>query len=165
MKLRALRLPLITLLCGSLFAAGCDTAGVESPPHPAQPSAESFEKFGNYELHFNGIRTDQLSPEIASRHGIERSTKRVLLNVALLHRDAEGIAAKPVEATVSVNTRSLTGQVNDVGIRRITEGTSISYIGEVSIAGSEVLVFDIKATPVGESQPFVATFQREFFAE
>lgn len=165
MTLRAPRIPLLTLLACSLLASGCDTAGVESPPQPAQPSAESFEKFGNYELHFNGIRTDQLSPEIASRHGIERSTKRVLLNVALLHRDTEGVAAKPVEATVSVSTRSLTGQINDVGIRRITEGTSISYIGEVPISGSEVLVFDIRATPVGESQPFAATFQREFFAE
>lgn len=165
MMQRATPTPLLVLLGCSMLASGCDTGGVESRPQTAQPSAESFEKFGNYELHFNGIRTDQLTPEIASRYGIERSTRRVLLNVALLHREVEGSAAQPVEAAVSVNTRTLTGQLKDVGIRRVMEGTSISYIGEVSIASREVLVFDIKATPVGESQPFVATFQREFFSE
>lgn len=165
MPSRAPRLTLLTLLAASLLASGCDTTSVEPPPQPAQPSAESFEKFGNYELHFNVIRTDQLTPEIASRHGIERSAKRVLLNVALLHREAEGVAAKPVEAAVTASSRTLTGPLQDVAIRRITEAASISYVGEVAIAGNSVLVFDIKATPVGESQPFAATFQREFFTE
>lgn len=162
---RRIRHAMLALLGCPLFLAGCDSGSVQPRPQTAQPSAESFEKFGNYELHFNGIRTDQLTPAIASHYGIERSTKRVLLNVALLHRAAEGSAAVPVEATVSVNARNLNGQLKNVEIRRITEGAAISYIGEVSINGSEILIFDIKATPAGESQPFAATLQREFFAE
>jgi hypothetical protein len=165
MTSRSLRHTLLAMLGCSLLAAACDTGSVQSRPQTAQPSAESFKKFGNYELHFNGIRTDQLTPEIASRYGIERSTNRVLLNVALLHREAEGSAALPTEATVSVNAHNLNGQLKSMDIRRITEGTAIYYIGEVSINGSEILIFDIKATPAGESQPFAVTFQREFFAE
>ena len=165
MTQRPLRRTFLALLGCSALAAACDNGGVPQRPQAAQPSRESFEKFGNYELHFNGIRTDQLAPEIASNYRIERSAKRVLLNVAVLHRDGAGAAARPVEAAVSVNTRNLHGQLKDIEIRRITEGSSISYIGEVSLSGSEILIFDIKATPAGESQPFAVTFQREFFAE
>jgi hypothetical protein len=162
---RPLRRTLLALLGCAALAAACDNGSVPPRPQTAQPSRESFEKFGKYELHFNGIRTDQLTPEIASHYGIERSTKRVLLSVALLHRDAAGAAARPVAAKVSVNARNLNGQIKDIGIRGITEGSSVSYIGEVSIGSSEILIFDIKAQPAGESQAFAVTFQREFFAE
>ncbi|MEQ1581844.1 MAG: DUF4426 domain-containing protein [Steroidobacteraceae bacterium] len=155
---------LVLFGCAALVAA-CNNSSVPPRPQTAETSRESFEKFGNYELHFNGVRTDQLTPDIASRYGIERSTKRVLLNVALLHRDGEGALPLPIDAAVIVNARTLNGQLKDIAIRRVTEGSTVSYIGEVSLSGSEILIFDIKATPAGESQPFAVTFQREFFAE
>ncbi len=153
------------LLACALFTAGCDTGSPQTPQQVAQPSAESFEKFGNYELHFNGVRTDQLTPEIASTYGIERSRNRVLLNVALLRREAEGAPLKSVEATVSVDAYNLNGQLKNLEVRRITEGAAVYYIGEVTISGSEILIFDIKASPSGESQVFTARFQREFFTD
>ena len=153
------------MLACSLLATACDTGSVQSPQQTAQTSAESFEKFGNYELHFNGVRTDQLTPEVARTYGIERSKNRVLLNVALLHREAEGAPLLPAEGTVSVNAYNLTGQLKNLEVRRISEGTAIYYIGEVNISGSEILIFDIKATPTGESEVFTAKFQREFFTD
>lgn len=156
---------LLVVLGGAMLATACNNSSVPPRPQTAQPAKESFEKFGNYELHFNGIRADQLTPEIASSYGIERGTNRVLLNVALLHRESEGAIAVPVEATVTVNARTLSGQPKDIQMRRISTGTAVSYIGEVAISGSELLIFDIKATPAGESQPFAVAFQREFFAE
>ena len=155
---------LIVLGCATM-AAGCDTGSVQPRPQVAQASSESFEKFGNYELHFNGVRTDQLTPEVASTYGIERSTNRVMLNVALLRRETEGAPLSPAEATVSVDAYNLNGQLKNLEMRRITEGTAVYYIGEVSISGSEILVFDIKATPTGETQAFTAKFQREFFTD
>jgi Domain of unknown function (DUF4426) len=153
------------LLGCTLFATGCDTGSPQTPQQAAQTSAESFEKFGNYELHFNGVRTDQLTAEVASTYGIERSKNRVLLNVTLLRREADGAPLLPVEGTVSVDAYNLNGQLKNLEVRRITEGKAIYYIGEVTISGSEILVFDIKATPSGESQVFTARFQREFFAD
>jgi hypothetical protein len=49
-------------------------------------------------------------------------------------------------------------------MRRVSEGDAIYYIGEVSISGSEILVFDITVTPTGESTPLKVKFKREFFA-
>lgn len=154
----------LVLLGCALFAAGCDSGGVQPRPQTAQTSAESFEKFGNYELHFNAIRTDQLTPEVASNYAIQRSTNRVLLNVALLRRETDGAPLAPADGAVSVDAYNLNGQTKNLEMRRITEGTAIYYIGEVSISGNEILVFNIKVIPAGESQTLTAQFQREFFA-
>jgi hypothetical protein len=50
-------------------------------------------------------------------------------------------------------------------MRRITEGTSFYFIGEVGISGAEILVFDISAVPSGQAAKFAAQFKREFFAD
>ena len=44
---------------------------------------------------------------------------------------------------------NLNGQLKDLKMRRIQEGTAIYFIGEVGISGTEILVFDIDATPRG----------------
>lgn len=152
-------------LLGSGLLAGCDNGNLQQTPQTAQTSAESFENFGDYELHFNAVRTDQLTPDIARTYGIQRSTNRVLLNVTLLRKKADGEPRVPVEATVSVDAYNLNGQLKNMEMRRITEGSAIYSIGEVSISGNEILVFDIKATPAGESGAFAVKFKREFFAE
>jgi hypothetical protein len=47
-------------------------------------------------------------------------------------------------------------------LRRVSEGDAIYYIGEVSISGAEILVFEISVTPAGEAAPFTLKFKREF---
>lgn len=152
-----------SLLCLSVIVAGCDP-GPTPEIQPAQTSSESFTTAGDYELHYNAFRADQLSADIARTYGIERSKNKVLLNVTVLHKQA-GTPGKPVEAGITVNARNLSGQVKDLQLRRITEGEAIYYIGSAGISGAEILVFDISAVPSGGTTPIAATFNREFFAE
>lgn len=152
------------LAAATFLAAACGGPDVEPRAQPAQFSAETSENFGDYELHFNAVRTDQLTPEVASNYGIQRSTNRVLLNVTMLHKQAGAASPVPVEGQVSVNAYNLNGQLKNVNIRRITEDTAVYYVGEVSITGNEILVFEISATPAGETEAFTVKFQREFFA-
>lgn len=147
-----------------LGLAGCDAGGIQPSPRPAQASEETFENFGDYELHFNAVRTDQLTPEVARTYNIQRSANRVLLNVTLLHKQADGQPRTPVEAQVSVDAYNLNGQLKNLTMRRVSEGTAIYYIGEVGISGNEILVFDITATPAGATGAFTVKFKREFFA-
>jgi len=154
----------LALAC-AILATACDSGNVTPTPQAAQPTAETTATFGDYELHFNAVRTDQLTADIARTYGIERSTNRVLLNVALLHRPVADDAARPVDGAVSVNAYNLAGQLRTLEMRRITEGNAIYYIGEVPITGTERLRFDISVTPAGQSQVFTSGFQREFFAE
>lgn len=150
------------LLAGATLLGGCNQAS-QSPAPPAQEISETFHDFGNYEIHFNALRTDALTAGIARSYGIQRSTNRVMLNVAVLHKEADQAPRKPVEANVQVDAYNLNGQLKNLEMRRVSEGEAIYYIGEVSISGAEILVFDITVTPPGEA-PLKVKLKREFYS-
>jgi len=151
-----------TLLALSILA-GCNQSPAPRAP-AAQPSTETFQDFGDYELHYNALRTDSLTPEVARSYGIQRSSNRVMLTVTILHKQADQSPRKPIDGEVKVDAYNLNGQLKDIDMRRVSEGEAIYYLGEVSISGAEILVFDISATPTGESAPFKVKLKREFFA-
>ena len=161
--INALGFALLIALAG---ASGCNNAQqtASSPALPAQPSNESFQDFGNYEVHYNALRTDALTPDIARSYGIQRSSNRVMLNVTALRKQADHTPRQPVDAAVQVDAYNLNGQLKNIDMRRVSEGDAIYYIGEVSISGAEILVFDISVTPGGETTPLKVKFKREFFA-
>lgn len=151
---------LAALVACAALASGCDLGPQHQVP-TTQPSEDSFKDFGSYEVHYNAVRTDALTPEIARNYGIQRSTNRVMLNVTVLHKEA-GAARKPVPAEVKVDARNLNEQLKNIELRRISESEAIYYIGEVSISGTEILVFDITVTPEGTQTPLSVKFTREF---
>ncbi len=153
------------LLLSVVALAGCNRPQPTAEIQPAQTSGESFKVSGEYEMHYNAVRTDQLSAEIARAYGIERSKNRVMLNVSVLRKEGGGPIATPSDAAIVVLVRNLNGQVKDIQLRRITESAATYYIGEVPFGGAETLVFEITATPVGSSLPISATLTREFFAD
>jgi hypothetical protein len=140
---------------------GCGDAGDRSVA-PAMPSDQTFKEEGDYEVHFNALRTDTLTQDVARAYGIQRSTNRVMLNVTILHKEAPNAPRKPVEGQVEVDAYNLNGQLKNLEMRRVSEGEAIYYIGEVSISGTEILVFDITVTPSGQTTPIEVKFKREF---
>ena len=81
---RWLRAAAAALLVGTLLA-GCGSGNDNRPP-TARPAEDTQKDFGNFEIHYNAVRTDELTPEIARAYGIERSGNRVLLNVQMLSK-------------------------------------------------------------------------------
>jgi hypothetical protein len=154
---------LAALLAGTTALSGCNKAP-QATAAPAQLSNETFQEFGNHEIHFNAVRTDSLTADIARAYGIQRSSNRVMLNVAILRKQADHAPRKPVDGIVQVDAYNLNGQLKNLEMRRISEGDAIYYIGEVSISGTEILVFDISVTPDGEARPFEVKFKREFYS-
>ena len=63
---------------------------------------------------------------------------------------------------MKVDARNLNEQLKNIELRRISESEAIYYIGEVSISGTEILVFDITVTPEGTQTPLSVKFTREF---
>lgn len=155
---------LFPLLLALTALASCGDRGpAPSKAQTAAPSEPTHQDFGDYEVHYNALRTDQLTPEVARAYGIERSANRVMLNVSLLRKNPDG-STTPVDGRVTATAYNLNGQLKDLEVRRITEGASVYFIGEVGISGSEILVFDINAAPLGESTNYTVQFKREFFA-
>jgi hypothetical protein len=153
------------LLASTFLAlAACSGGGPESgQARTAAPAEPTQQNFGEFEVHFNAVRTDELTPSVARAYGIERSANRVLLNVSLLRKEADG-RVMPVDGTVTATAYNLNGQLKDLEMRRITEGSSIYFIGEVGISGTEILVFDISASPQDSPEKYSVQFKREFIA-
>lgn len=161
-RVLVLRAPLCAIAAAMMLVA-CN-AGVDSQPQAARPAEETHRDFGNFEVHYNALRTDALMPDVARAYGIERSGNRVMLNVSLLAKAPDG-RTTPVDGAVTARAYNLNGQLKDLQMRRVQEGSSIYFIGEVGISGNEILVFDIDAKPRDASAAYTVEFKREFFAD
>ncbi len=155
----------LVLACAAIALTGCGKDGpTPSEAQTAAPSEPTHKDFGEFEVHYNALRTDQLTPDVARAYGIERSANRVMLNVSLLRKNPDG-STTPVDGKVTASAYNLNGQLKDLKMRRITEGTSFYFIGEVGISGTEILVFDISAVPSGQESKYSVQFKREFFSD
>ncbi len=127
----------------------------------AQPAGATSADIGEFVVHFSAQSTDQLPPDVARTYNIVRSKNRAMLTVSVL-RAADN---KPVTAVVTVKTVNLTGQLKNVTMRQENEGEAIYYIGEVTIANRETLIFDISVTPDGVEKASDVRFKRQFFSD
>jgi hypothetical protein len=154
---------LLAVLAGIAACNQQQPSDISGKPQTAAPSEPTHQDFGDFQVHYNAVRTDELDASVARAYGIERSSNRVLLNVSMLARRADG-STEPVDGTVTAKAYNLNGQLKDLQMRRISEGNSLYFIGEVGIAGTEILVFDIDARPSGAAGSYQVQFKREFFA-
>jgi len=165
MTRRAARLFAPLFVCVLAALAGCGRGDpVQGTAQTAAPSEPTSRDLGEFQLHYNAVRTDMLTPEVARAYGIERSANRVLLNVSLQHENADGTTSS-ADGLVTATAYNLTGQTKDLTMRRIAEGSSVYYIGEVGISGNEILVFDINVVPPGQHTKYTVQFKREFYAD
>ncbi|MBL8199965.1 MAG: DUF4426 domain-containing protein [Chromatiales bacterium] len=160
-----------SLACVSFLLAGLVVGCGQRPAPPAatvatpsEPATSSSKEFGDYVLYFNAIRTDSLTPEIATSYGIVRSANRALVNISMV-RKAEGSPGVPVAGKVTAEAVNLNGQFKDLNLREIREGDAIYYIGDVAVAGEETLVITVNATPENATTPLSVKFQRQFIGE
>lgn len=164
MRARSMTRAALLLAALAGIAACNQSSEISGKPQTAAPSEPTHQDFGDFEVHYNALRTDVLAASVARAYGIERSANRVLLNVSMLAKRADG-STEPVDGTVSAKAYNLNGQLKDLQMRRITEGESLYFIGEVGISGTEILVFDIDAKPNGAAGSYQVQFKREFFAD
>ncbi|MDQ1834155.1 DUF4426 domain-containing protein [Massilia scottii] len=114
---------------------------------PATSWSQAHEQqFGAYTLHSSTVGSENLSPQTARKHGIERSPTRAVLNVTL-SKDKQTIPAQ-----VDVSARSLTGQTRQIGMQETRTGNDVSYTGSYEFVHGEVLDFTIHATPRGSDK-------------
>ena len=144
--------------------AGCG-ADIGQQPQTARPTEDTQKDFGDLEVHYNAIRTDQLTPEVARAYGIERSAEpRAAERGACCAKTPDG-ATTPVDGTVTASAHNLNGQLKSLAMRRVQEGTAVYFIGEVGISGNEILVFNIDVEPAAGGGRRSVQFKREFFAD
>ena len=103
--------------------------------------AEKSQKFGNIEIHYNALTTDELLPEVARAYKIERSKTRGLLTISVLKKNKMGVPV-PVAAKISVFATNLTQQLSQLTMREIKEGAAVYYLAEFRVAPPDTLTFN-----------------------
>lgn len=125
--------------------------------------SQQAEDLGSHLVHYSAINTSQLTPQVASAFGIQRSASRALLNLAVLGKNDEGMD-RPVRARIQVQAVNLAGQRREVELREVTEQDAIYYIGSFRIHNEERITFRISVQPEdypGPAREF--SFQQQFF--
>ena len=124
--------------------------------------AENVVDFGEYAVHYNALRTDTLTPEIAQAYQLTRRNNRAMVNITVQKRGA-GKATTPHKAKVTGFASNLTAQVKSLEFREIQDGDAIYYIAETQISNDETLNFEIKVTPEGNATSTQVKFSQRFF--
>lgn len=122
--------------------------------------AQQSQEFGAYEVHYNTLNSNMLSPEIASVYGIQRAGTQAMLNITVLEQENR----EPIEARVTATATNLTGQRREIELRQINDQGAIYYIGQFRIHNEETLNFNVKVQPEDhDGAPFELQFQQQFF--
>ena len=131
----------------------------------AGSEAQQSQDFGDYVVHYNALNTNLIPPQVAQGYGIQRSSSRALLNIAILKKvmDTPGT---PVEAKVSASGTNLTGQRREIDIREIRDpGGAIYYLGVLPVHNMETYRFNIEVSIAGEEDPLIVKFRQQFYTE
>ncbi len=123
--------------------------------------AEISQKFGNLEIHYNALTTDELQPEVARAYKIERSKTRGMVTVSVLKKNKVGVLT-PVPAKLTIYATNLTQQLSNITMREIKEGTAIYYLGEFRVAPPDTLKFNATVEVAGEPK-YEMSFDQKFF--
>jgi Domain of unknown function (DUF4426) len=136
--------------------------GGNAPPPPARSWTDpGYVEQGTYVLSYSAQPTVDLAPAIAAAYGIGARTDRAVVVVSLTR---DGRATDGTEQ-VTVSARTLSGVSREIQLRKATHAGVVAWIGELTVAHRELLLFEVQARPAGDPVAINAAFQREFFTE
>lgn len=144
----------------SLLLGGCGSSAPSAPP-PAQTwTDDGYVTAGPYVLNYQAQRLLDVDAAVVRRYGLHAAPNRGLVTLVLNRQPG----AIPVEATLSVAVRTLTGELRETSLRRVEDAGAVSYLAEFPLSGREWLVFHV-AAQVPDGPQLEADFRREFFAD
>jgi hypothetical protein len=143
---RLLRLPLLLALLGLPLAA----------------SAEQYQDFGDYRIHYSAFKSDMIAPEVAKAHGLTRSKYRAVINITVQKKGANG-GYEAVPAEVEGTARDIYSKIRKLKMEEVREGPAIYYLAEFPITDEQRLDFAIRVIPQGEKVARPITFSQQFF--
>lgn len=129
-------------------------------------SAEQKIVFGEYEVHYMGLSSNFLTPEVAKLYDIPRSGSLGYLSISVLQKTAQDDLHSPLGAELSGSIRNLIGQSRELEFRRVQEGKAIYYISTFRFDDGDMYNFDLKVVPDNAKQKtFDVKFSQRFYDE
>jgi hypothetical protein len=131
---------------------------------PLFASAENSTRSGDYTVHHNALKSDFLSPTVATAYGLQRSKFRGMVNISVIKGEA-GATGTPVQAKITIQASNLMGMPKTITLREVREQDAIYYIGDFPIIDKETVNFTLKVLPAGESRTINARFSQQFYLD
>jgi hypothetical protein len=129
-------------------------------------SAEQKLVFGEYEIHYMGLSSSFLTPEVAKMYDIPRSGSLGFLNIAVLQKSKGDQLPAALDAELKGSIRNLIGQSRELEFRRIREGQSIYYISTFRFDDGDMYNFELDVVPSNAKQKnFDVKFSQRFYTE
>jgi hypothetical protein len=129
-------------------------------------SAEQKLVFGEYEVHYMGLNSSFLTPEVAKIYDIPRSGALGFLNISVLQKTKGSQVPAALDAKVKGSIRNLIGQSRELEFRRVREGQAIYYISTFRFDDGDMYNFDLDVVPSNAKQKnFDVKFSQRFYEE
>lgn len=129
-------------------------------------SAEQKRIFGEYEVHYMGLSSSFLTPEVAKIYDIPRSRSLGFLNISVLQKSKGGQVPAALDVKLKGSIRNLIGQSRELEFRRIREGQAIYYISTFRFDDGDMYNFDLDVVPSNAKQKnFDVKFSQRFYEE
>lgn len=146
---------IIVLLVSTLLVAASGFARAEQN--------DGTKVFGEFIVHYSALSTLRLSPQMASKYGIERAANRGMLNISVQQEAADG-KTTAIAAEISGEAVNLTGQKSKITIREIPD-LYVSYVGLYEVTAPDTYTFDLSIKPKGSERVLNIRFNQNFVAE
>jgi hypothetical protein len=144
------------------FALALGACGGQAPA-PAVPAAapeEAVSRIGDITIRATALPTATLDAEVASRYGIARDERTVMLLVGVRKgADAQEIA---LPAKVTATATNLSGQRQAIVLRELRADGLLDYVGTVETSLPDTLRFELVVVPEGGAASTMQ-FSREFY--
>lgn len=131
----------------------------------AAERGEQKEVFGDYEVHYIGLNSTFLTPDVAEAYGITRSRALGYLSISILKKGKKDSLGKPVTGKVTGQLRNLIGQSKELEFKEVKETNAVYYISTFRFDDGDMYNITLQATPDGQKREFDVKFSQRFYEE
>lgn len=131
----------------------------------ASSTGEQKQVFGEYEVHYIGLTSSFISPDVAAAYGIERSRSVGYLSISILHNPKGANMPTPVAGKVTGTIKNLVGQARNLTFKEVREQDSVYYISTFKFDDEDMYTVELKATPENQKRTFDVKFSQRFYHE
>jgi len=131
----------------------------------ASQRGEQKQVFGDYEIHYIGLNSTFLTPEVAEAYDITRSGALGYLSVSVLKKEAGGELPTAVPAKLTGQLRNLIGQSKTLEFKPIKERNAVYYVTTFRFDDGDMYNIFLQATPEGQTRTFDVKFSQRFYEE
>jgi hypothetical protein len=143
----------------------CSIVALSAQAQIGQPKEiKTFEKFGDYTIHYNVFNSSIIAPKVAEAYKLVRGRDKALVNISFTKTE-NGITTLGLPAVVLGTSTNLMQQAQKLKFIEIKEGDATYYLAPVAFENEELLHFSIQVQNTPDATPMEVKFDRTLYRD